>query len=317
MGFFGTDIELLPSSRYDAGVDQWNKIYLDLKKKLIVEFGSAGKSPRTGNNMPAVPYGVAIALSVQFATELAKLIALFVEQQDEPMLVPVKLLKSDQTLYSDFSQAYGIAHTFTGGETEVVWFHNFDKKENRLSWTLTWLGADVVRENYQTYPNPGELRNPAFQRLLEPNWRLVNVAGERKESIVVTTRQDMDERHWLRPAVRAYQELIWNAWDLHSLSAGGPIKPLTAFGADLFLKRIYAATQWLAIRIPVVTADDIITFAAKRSTEVVEQAAGTAANALDWATKTAAGAVNEAIGELDIFTWLVLGSIGAVYLAVT
>jgi len=317
MGFFGTDIELLPSSRFDAGVDKWNDIYKDLKGNLILAYGSAGKSPRTGNNMPAVPYAVAVALSVQFATELAKLIAIFNEQQDEPMLVPVKLLKSDQTLYSSFDQAYGPTHTFTGGEKEVAWYHNFDKKSNRLPWTLTWMGADVVRENYQTYPNPGELRNPAYQRLLDANWRLVNVAGHRDGPIVVTTRQDVDERQWLRPAVRAYQDLIWNAWDLHAMSAGGPIKPLTAFGADLFLKRIFEATQWLAIRIPVITAGDIIDFSTARASEVIEEAAGTAANGLDWATKTAAGAVNKAVGELDIFTWLVLGSIGAVYLAAT
>lgn len=317
MGFFSTDIELLPSSRYDAGVDKWNKIYLDLKNNLILQYGSAGKSPRTGNNMPAVPYAVAVALSVQFATELAKLIAVFIEQCDDPQIVPVKLLKQDGTLHQNFSNAYPLTHTFTGGEAEVLWYHEFDKPANRIRMTLHWFASDVVRENYQTYPNPGELRNPAYQRLLEPNWRLVPVAGERKGPIVACTRQDLDERQWIRPAVRAYQELIWNAWDLHALSGGGPIKPLTAFGADMFLKRIFEATQWLAIRIPIITADDIFDFAEKRSSEVIEQAAGTAANGLDWATKTAAGAVNKAVGELDIFTWLVLGSIGAVYLAAT
>lgn len=314
MGFFSTDIELLPSSRYDAGVDKWNQIYLDLKNNLILQYGSAGKSPRTGNNMPAVPYAVAVALSVQFATELAKLIAVFIEQCDDSQLIPVKMLKQDNTLreWSDLEFDDKIA-------AEKHWFREFDNKDNRIRMTLHWFASDVVRENYQTYPNPGELRNPAYQRLLEPNWRLVPVAAERKTPLVICTRQDLDndERQWIRPAVRAYQELIWNAWDLHSLSAGGPIKPLTAFGADMFLKRIFEATQWLAIRIPIITADDIFDFAEKRSSEVIEQAAGTAANGLDWATKTAAGAVNKAVGELDIFTWLVLGSIGAVYLAAT
>jgi hypothetical protein len=295
MSFFHTDIALLPSQKYDAGIERWNKLYSGLKAGLIVKYGSAGKSPSGGlatgkGNVPAVPYAVAVGIAMQFAIDLANLIVTFIAQCDETMLVPVTM--TDLRISQSESE----------------------KRETAIQW----LGGEVVRSNYIRYPNDKELRNPAYQHLLDANYRLIVHKSKGDVDILLQTREDAyPETQWLRPAVRAYQNLIWLAYDLHSLSAGGPIKPLTAYGADLFLKRIYESTTWLAIRIPDVSADDVWSFITKRTTEVIEQASGTAADALNWATKTAAGAVNSAVGNLDIFTWLVVGSVGAVLYALS
>jgi len=319
MGFFSTDIELLPSSRFDAGVDRWNAIYLEMKKGLITSYGSAGKSPRTKGNMPAVPYGVAVAISIQFAVELSKLITYFISQNSDALLVPQKFIKSDGTVFGDLSQGFPVSQRETFYlRPESVWYNRFIEgdESTRREMAIQWLNGQVVRSNYNEAPNDKELFNPVIQRMFEANYRLVPHQNKDGLNIVVTTRQDIDpERHWLRPAVRAYQNLLWNAYDLHSLSAGGALKPLTVYGADLFLQRIFASTQWLAIRIPNVDAAAVWSFVTKRTTEVVEQTAGTAADALNWTVKTAAGAVNEAVGTLDIFTYLVIGSVAAIYLA--
>lgn len=319
MGFFSTNIELLPASKYDAGVDQWNALYSDLKKKLILTFGNAAgtipadtKKPTKSGNLPAVPYGVAVGIAIQFASELANLIVTFIAQSDKHLLVPTKFVKSGGKLMTTLPLNY------TDNKRETQWWDTWysASEETRRSIAMEWLRGEVVRSNYNELPNDKELRNPAYQHILDANYRLMLSSAEGGINIVIQTREDVDpERQWLRPAVRAYQNLIWLAYDLYSLSGGGPVKPLTAYGADRFLKVIFASTQWLAIRIPSGNAGDLWQFVTRRTTEVIEQASGSAAEALNWATRTAAGAVNEAIHGLDIFTWLVIGAVGAVFLA--
>jgi len=312
-GFFSTDIELLPSSRYDAGADRWNEIYRRTKNDLIQKFGSAGKSPRTGNNMPAVPYAVAVAISVEYAVALSKIIVQFIAQKSEDeelMLYPAEFLKQDGGAPSSLEAFYrGPIGMY---ERQLEWHGKFfgGDEGTKRAMAITWLNSPVVDSHFKLAPhNVGQLII-ANQRNKDPNWRWT------APGVNVTTLQLSDESQWLRPAVRAYQDLIWNGFDLFTLSAGGTTKPLTAEGADLFLRRIFASTQWLAIRIPDIQLSDVVQYTTKRTTEVLEKAGEAAADVTNWTVRTATGVVNEAIGGLDIFTWLVLGSIGLAYLAI-
>lgn len=313
-GFFSTDIEVLPSSRYDAGADRWNEIYRKTKNELIQKFGSAGASPRTGNNMPAVPFAVAVAISVEYAVALSKMIVQFIVQKtdesDALMLIPAIAMGQDGGLMPTHQRLFMLK---TENQRERQWLDEFEGGDEgkRRAMAITWLNSPVVKPTFKLAPhNVGNLII-ANQRNLDPNWRW-SVPGAN-----ITTLQLTEESQWLRPAVRAYQDLIWNAFDLFTLSAGGTTKPLTAEGADLFLRRVFASTQWLSIRIPDITLSDVVEYSTKRTTEVLEKAGGAAADAANWATRTATGVVNEAIGGLDIFTWLVLGSVGLAYLAIS
>ena len=210
MAFFSTDIELLPSSRFDAGADKWNKIYLDMKKEMIGKYGSAGKSPRTGNNMPAVPYAVAVAISVQFAVELGNLIVRFIGQNDDPLLAPQDFVGSDNTVSTALiNSRFQLPHYLKTWEYWLELSHDNVGKRTQLA--QRWLASSVCRANYNTNPNFLELNQVAVVRNLDANWRAVEFGGD---IICVGTRQDVDpERHWLRPAVRAYQRLILERHD--------------------------------------------------------------------------------------------------------
>ncbi len=265
-------------NQYDVGVDHWNKLYKELKDGLLLKYGIAGPSPRTGNPMPKIPWANAVVIGIQFAAWTAEALALYgarVQSAATPLLKVVRR-----------PDGVELPSVKVMGEANQGYWDTFDAQKTIDSY----LQCPVVSTGYLLTPHPLTV---LFQRDLDLTNRL-----DRRGPMIVGINRDgglginpahMVDVQWFGTGVREYTRLTHLPAECTGINNGvgrGPFGNLDAAAADMFLSRVYAATQTLAVRIPDVSYLDAVEAMIQMTAEVAAKAVNVAAKAagegLNW-----------------------------------
>lgn len=292
-------------NQYDVGVDKWNKLYKELKDGLLKKYGPAGPSPRTGNMMPAVPWANAVAIGIQFAAWQAQALVEYGARTHEFTTPLLKTLRKPDDVAWPSVKAYG---DFNHGYWDTV----------DAARTITrYLEGQVVNTGYLLIPHP--IRNALYQRNLDATNRLVAgpyIVGINRDGGAGIKPANIVDVQWFGTGVREYQRLLFLPAECTGVSQNvrGAFGTLDAVSADMFLSRVFGATQTLAVRIPDVTTieaiERMIEMTAEAAAVVVNVAAEAAGKGLNWTAEQLGSSLSSFLSELNIYGLLAVAAAG-------